>query len=116
MTKKLNELDFDLGDTPNPIIKLDSLDSFSNFNLETVGTDVGTEFLPSINARYGVLHKVQLKCGARTRKGTPCQCKPIPRKRRCKFHGGASTGPKTFEGKQKIADAQRLRWALWRQS
>src|ERR1700694_2596506 len=31
--------------------------------------------------------------------------------RRCRFHGGLSTGPKTIEGKARIAAAQRRRWA-----
>lgn len=41
------------------------------------------------------------KCGAKTRKGTPCQAQPVldygrdrPRNGRCKLHGGLSTGPK----------------------
>ncbi len=46
-------------------------------------------------------------CDARTRRGTTCMCKPIPGKRRCKFHGGLSTGPRTPEGKARIAEAQR---------
>jgi hypothetical protein len=29
---------------------------------------------------------------------------------RCKLHGGKSTGPKTAEGRARIAAAQRLRW------
>lgn len=53
-------------------------------------------------------------CGAKTRKGTLCRCKSEPGKRRCKFHGGKSTGPKTPEGKARIAQAQRLRWDTWR--
>ena len=39
-------------------------------------------------------------CGAKTRKGSPCRLISEPEKRRCKFHGGKSTGPKTFEGRQ----------------
>lgn len=31
-------------------------------------------------------------------------------KRRCRFHGGLSTGPKTQEGRERIAAAQRRRW------
>ena len=42
------------------------------------------------------------KCEAKTRKGTPCQCKALVNGR-CKFHGGKSTGPKTAEGKMKSA-------------
>ena len=39
-------------------------------------------------------------CGAkRHRDGQPCQAKSEPGKRRCRFHGGRSTGPKTPEGK-----------------
>lgn len=52
------------------------------------------------------------QCEARTRKGTPCRNKSEPGRRRCKFHGGMSTGPKTPEGKARIAEAQRARW--WR--
>lgn len=33
-------------------------------------------------------------CGARTRSGAPCKRAPLSGKRRCKLHGGASTGPK----------------------
>ena len=54
------------------------------------------------------------KCGAKTRKGTPCQMRPIPWSRRCRLHGGLSTGPKTAEGRARIAEAQRRRWAAWR--
>ncbi|MGD1869994.1 MAG: hypothetical protein ACFB0F_10905 [Neomegalonema sp.] len=30
------------------------------------------------------------------------------------MHGGRSTGPKTSEGRQRIACAQHRRWAFWR--
>lgn len=53
-------------------------------------------------------------CGAMTRKSAPCQNKSEPGKRRCKFHGGKSTGPRTADGKARIAEAQRRRWAIWR--
>ena len=53
-------------------------------------------------------------CGAKTRKGQPCLNLSEPGKRRCKFHGGKSTGPKTAEGRERIAQAQRRRWATWR--
>lgn len=33
-------------------------------------------------------------CGAKTRSGEPCKRAPMEGKRRCKLHGGASTGPK----------------------
>lgn len=37
------------------------------------------------------------KCEARTRRGTPCQCKALSNGR-CKLHGGKSTGPRTRKG------------------
>jgi transcriptional regulator with XRE-family HTH domain len=49
-------------------------------------------------------------CAAKTRKGTPCKAKSEPGKKRCRFHGGLSTGPKTEEGRRRIAEAQRSRW------
>ncbi|TNC74573.1 HGGxSTG domain-containing protein [Rubellimicrobium roseum] len=53
-------------------------------------------------------------CGARTRKGLSCRNKPEPGRTRCKFHGGKSTGPGTADGRARIAEAQRRRWAKWR--
>ena len=47
------------------------------------------------------------RCGAKTRKGTSCQKPPLTGKARCRLHGGLSTGPKTPEGKARIAAAQR---------
>jgi len=59
--------------------------------------------------------RLRVTCGAKTtRRGTPCRNKSEPGKRRCKFHGGRSTGPKTPEGRARIAEAQRKRWARWR--
>lgn len=43
-------------------------------------------------------------CGARRRRdGKPCEALSVPGKRRCKWHGGQSTGPRTTEGKAKVA-------------
>ncbi|WP_177213156.1 helix-turn-helix domain-containing protein [Celeribacter neptunius] len=56
----------------------------------------------------------RVTCGAKTRKGTPCRMKSEPGKRRCKFHGGKSTGARTPEGIERIREAQRRRWARWR--
>ena len=50
-------------------------------------------------------------CSAKTRKGHPCRLMSERGKRRCKFHGGMSTGPRTAAGKAKIAAVQRKRWA-----
>ena len=42
-------------------------------------------------------------CGARRRRdGRPCTALSVPGKRRCKWHGGCSTGPRTPEGKAAV--------------
>lgn len=54
-------------------------------------------------------------CGAKTRYGRPCRKHPATfANKRCELHGGLSTGPRTPEGKARIAAAQRRRWARWR--
>ena len=42
-------------------------------------------------------------CGAKTRRGGQCQQFPVSGNRRCRYHGGASTGPRTKEGKARVA-------------
>ena len=45
-------------------------------------------------------NQARVICGARRRRdGQPCQGLSVPGKRRCKWHGGASTGPRTDEGR-----------------
>jgi hypothetical protein len=44
------------------------------------------------------------RCGAKTRRGTSCQC-PAMRNGRCRLHGGLSTGPKTAAGIERIRRA-----------
>ena len=44
-------------------------------------------------------------CGAKTRNGHPCRNHPVREKRRCRMHGGTSTGPRTVEGRTRIARA-----------
>ena len=46
------------------------------------------------------------RCGAKTRKGSPCQRPAVARTGRCPNHGGKSTGPRTEEGRARIAAAQ----------
>src|SRR5712692_6598331 len=46
------------------------------------------------------------RCGAKTRRGTPCGA-PAMMNGRCRMHGGASTGPRTAEG---LARSRRARW------
>ncbi|WP_434984018.1 HGGxSTG domain-containing protein [Vreelandella zhaodongensis] len=36
-----------------------------------------------------------LRCGAKTRAGTPCKRRDLYASGRCKLHGGLSTGPKS---------------------
>jgi len=48
-------------------------------------------------------------CGACTRKGTPCRAKAVEGKKRCRMHGGLSTGTKTAEGRARIAESNRRR-------
>lgn len=62
-------------------------------------------------------------CGAKCRDGHACRAPAVwdkltnqPRNGRCKLHGGKSTGPRTAEGKARIAEAQRERWRRWRES
>src|SRR5690348_13542138 len=50
------------------------------------------------------------RCGAQTRRGTPCQRakerNPVTGLlKRCRLHGGLSSGPKTAEGRARIAAA-----------
>lgn len=51
------------------------------------------------------------RCGAKTRAGGSCRWPVVAGKRRCRFHGGASTGPKTAAGRTQVAEAQRKRWS-----
>lgn len=59
------------------------------------------------------------RCGARTRAGASCQARGYRRpdgtvSARCRMHGGASTGPRTPEGRARCAEAARRRWKAYR--
>ena len=57
----------------------------------------------------------KIKCEAYARStGSPCKAKAMTNGR-CKNHGGLSTGPKTPEGRQTIAEATRQRMASGQQ-
>ena len=45
------------------------------------------------------------RCLAKTRRGSSCQKAAIAGKGRCRLHGEASTGPRTEEGRSRIAAA-----------
>jgi hypothetical protein len=53
------------------------------------------------------------RCGARTRRGTACQCPAIRGRSRCRLHGGRSTGPRTAAGLARIraANTRHGRWS-----
>ncbi|WP_443021726.1 HGGxSTG domain-containing protein [Shinella sp. 838] len=85
-----------------------------------LGVDLQTHVLPlaksfTVKDLSPTVPHQPTRCGARNRKGQACAMKPEPGKHRCKFHGGKSTGPKTVEGRQSIAEAQRRRWAHHRE-
>jgi hypothetical protein len=44
------------------------------------------------------------RCGAKSRKGTPCRS-PAMANGRCRMHGGKSTGPRTKEGLERSKKA-----------
>ena len=61
------------------------------------------------------------RCGARCRDGSPCNAPPVwnksldrPVNGRCRMHGGLSTGPRTEEGRQRIAESNRSRSARFK--
>ena len=65
------------------------------------------------------------QCGARCRDGHPCEAPAVwsastgaARNGRCRMHGGLSTGPRTVEGRARVAAATRAanltRWSTSR--
>src|SRR5258708_27469269 len=56
--------------------------------------------------------KFRPRCCAKTRAGVPCITRVVPGKRRCRFHGGMPTGPKTKAGRARIAEVQRRATAV----
>ena len=69
------------------------------------------EFEGRPNGKGQTIDVGRLRCGAkRHRDGNPCQALSEPGKRRCRFHGGRSTGPRTPEGKVRaLANLRRGR-------
>jgi hypothetical protein len=58
------------------------------------------------------------RCGAKTRRGTPCQCPAIRGRTRCRLHGGRSPGAPTGSGNGNFKDGfwtceavQERQWA-----
>jgi hypothetical protein len=55
--------------------------------------------------------RAEFYCGALTRKKRRCRVYKLRGRKRCKFHAGLSTGPRTEAGKARVAEAQRKAWA-----
>ncbi len=50
-----------------------------------------------------------LQCNAKSKRtGIQCRAPAAKGKTKCRFHGGASTGPKTEQGRQRCADAKTI--------
>lgn len=62
------------------------------------------------------LPSIRRLCGAKTATGLPCRSRRVPGKRRCKWHGGLSTGPKTTEGRERSLQNLRQNLALTKDS
>jgi hypothetical protein len=79
--------------------------------------DPGLERTPDgriLSVGWRLAKKNRPRCGAKTRAGGQCRAPAVPDGRRCRMHGGLSTGPRTPEGKARVAAAQRARWERWR--
>ena len=46
------------------------------------------------------------RCGSRTRAGSPCRAPAVRNRKRCRLHGGRSTGPRTAEGLERLRAAR----------
>ena len=50
-----------------------------------------------------------LQCNAKSKRtGVQCRAPAATGKSKCRFHGGASTGPKTEQGRQRCAEAKTI--------
>lgn len=73
-----------------------------------------SESIAQARARMTPAVGSRVPCGAkRHRDGKPCEALSEPGKRRCRFHGGRSTGPRTEAGKARaLANLRRGRNSL----
>ncbi|MGE3428875.1 MAG: HGGxSTG domain-containing protein [Hyphomicrobiaceae bacterium] len=53
-------------------------------------------------------------CSDLTRAGTPCQAPVVKGRKRCRRHGGLSTGPRTPDEKERVRAARERGLAKWR--
>ena len=70
----------------------------------TIGMIAKGNVLIGLDTRFGADWPGQ-RCRAKTRRGTACQRPANKKNGRCRLHGGRSTGPKSAEGRAKIAAA-----------
>ena len=66
----------------------------------TKGNTVGA------STRFGDQWEEGVRCGAKTRSGSPCRRPAYKGNGRCHFHGGASTGPRTKAGLARLTKAR----------
>ena len=78
-------------------------------NAETRARQAAQEAAEALRARPYVPKAGKPLCGARKRNGEPCQGRGKGAGGRCKYHGGKSTGPRTPEGRARIAESNRRR-------
>jgi transcriptional regulator with XRE-family HTH domain len=71
------------------------------------------ESSPNTQRHRHQLNATPMACSAKTRANGSCRAKAMAN-HRCRMHGGLSSGPKTSAGRARIAEAQRRRWAHWR--
>jgi hypothetical protein len=57
-------------------------------------------------SKPGLITAPRYRCGARTRGAGSCLNWALSGKRRCRMHGGASSGAKSFDGKQRQAEGR----------
>jgi hypothetical protein len=56
------------------------------------------------------------KCRAAGRYGEPCRQPKAKGRKRCRFHAGLATGPRSDAGKARVGEAQREFWRRWREA
>lgn len=71
--------------------------------VEAITRSLGTVSIARARAGANNLASLRVPCGGKRRRdGQPCDALSVPGKRRCKWHGGCSTGPRTVTGKAKV--------------
>lgn len=88
------------------VLEWAQLTGINNQKQKGVMTSGGTGIKRPIRVRARMtsspLPATDRRCGTRRhRDGQPCQSRPEPGKRRCRFHGGRSTGPRTAAGRER---------------